>query len=467
MTHSGDEDDPFFEPSREEAPRTVLSPRPGGRAPEGRRETVSYQEDQPDEGLGVLEAEETRPGVNSLVDAAAELFDLVVYLRAQTQPLETASLRRKALALIKAFERDAAETDEDRRIVRAAKYAITVTLDDAVYATPWGLTSGWASAPLVGASEEEQQGGDHFFVLLEQAERDPRRFANLLEFMYLCISLGFMGRFRHEGRGRVEQLEAYRKRVFALIDRNRDGLADTLALRWKGIETQRKPIRELIPTWLAAALSVLVVAGLFSAFFYLINVDSDRAIAAVGAMPPLTEPDEEGNPQRAAIQIVPYNPPEPLPKVKPRKKQDNEVFKEFLAEEIAEKLVEVPDDSSPGEVHIRLLGGVMFDHGQDKIKAGYQPTLERVAEALNNRDGDVVIEGHTDSTGSDATNYKLSEKRAKAVSRYMAPFLIAPERVLIDPKGEAEPIANNKTKEGRARNRRVEIVLKTSAEAAQ
>jgi OOP family OmpA-OmpF porin len=69
----------------------------------------------------------------------------------------------------------------------------------------------------------------------------------------------------------------------------------------------------------------------------------------------------------------------------------------------------------------------------------------------------VIATGHTDSVGTDAYNQKLSVRRADAVKKYLVSKGIADNRIQIEGKGESQPVADNKTDDGRAKNRRVQI----------
>jgi outer membrane protein OmpA-like peptidoglycan-associated protein len=101
---------------------------------------------------------------------------------------------------------------------------------------------------------------------------------------------------------------------------------------------------------------------------------------------------------------------------------------------------------------------VHFDFDKNSIKKIYMPVLDQHAAYLNEHPpSSVVVEGHTDSMGSDAYNQKLSERRANAVRDYLIQKGIASSRIQVAGFGEKRPIDDNKTAEGRAMNRRAEL----------
>ncbi|HEY6880258.1 MAG TPA: OmpA family protein [Polyangiales bacterium] len=110
---------------------------------------------------------------------------------------------------------------------------------------------------------------------------------------------------------------------------------------------------------------------------------------------------------------------------------------------------------------ITLSGGVLFASGKSELLPSAQAKLTEVANALtqNSPEATIVVEGHTDAQGSEAFNLDLSTRRAQAVRDYLAGHGVAPERIRAEGLGFSRPVADNKTAEGRANNRRVEIVV--------
>ncbi|VUZ27510.1 Uncharacterised protein [uncultured Comamonas sp.] len=107
---------------------------------------------------------------------------------------------------------------------------------------------------------------------------------------------------------------------------------------------------------------------------------------------------------------------------------------------------------------VTFAADAFFDFDKAVLKPEGKAKLDDVASKVGGINLEVIIAvGHTDSVGSDAYNQKLSVRRAEAVKAYLVNKGIDKSRVYTEGKGEAQPVADNKTKEGRAKNRRVEI----------
>lgn len=112
------------------------------------------------------------------------------------------------------------------------------------------------------------------------------------------------------------------------------------------------------------------------------------------------------------------------------------------------------------ELTLNMPGNITFQTGSAGIKADFYPVLDSVAEVLREyRKTLIEIMGHTDSTGSEASNLELSRQRAASVSGYLRSRGVITERILTAGFGEQYPIASNDTAEGRQANRRVELRL--------
>jgi len=106
------------------------------------------------------------------------------------------------------------------------------------------------------------------------------------------------------------------------------------------------------------------------------------------------------------------------------------------------------------------VGEAYFDFDKAHLKPGAEDVLRDAVRTLkDNPSVHAEIAGHTDSIGSDAYNMKLSERRAEAVKRYLVEQGIDASRLDVRGYGESHPIADNKTKQGRAQNRRAEIIV--------
>ncbi len=109
---------------------------------------------------------------------------------------------------------------------------------------------------------------------------------------------------------------------------------------------------------------------------------------------------------------------------------------------------------------LNMPSGITFAYDSANVQPQFRPTLDKVADVLRDYDQTYIdVYGHTDSTGSDAYNQGLSERRASAVASALAGRGVQSARIGTRGFGETQPVASNETEEGRAENRRVEIKI--------
>ena len=110
---------------------------------------------------------------------------------------------------------------------------------------------------------------------------------------------------------------------------------------------------------------------------------------------------------------------------------------------------------------LRMPSDVTFASNQSNIDTRFYATLDDVAGVLNRYDQSTVdIVGHADSDGADDYNLNLSRQRASSVAQYLVSRNLLADRVYVDGKGETAPVATNATSDGKAQNRRVEILIR-------
>ncbi|MDX8346871.1 type IVB secretion system protein IcmH/DotU [Cognatiyoonia sp. IB215446] len=447
-------DDPFAEPS--DTDKTVIRPNPAGRrtapqvatpaaspspAPAG---VVPKAQAGPDVAIGTVAT-----GLNPLNAAASSLFLLVGRIRNRAQHGNPGQLRESVVTQIRSFENKALQAGVPAQSVKIARYAICATIDDVVLNTPWGGQSIWAQQSMVGTFHKETHGGDRFFDLLEHLEKEPAQNRDLLEFLYMCLSLGFEGRLRVENRGPEKHL-SIRDGLARLIRAHRGPVERDLAPRWKGIAVAHRPVSAWMTIWLITGLTVGAVSLAFFGFSLALSSDTERLRGQLSAL-------NFGGP----IELARVAPPPPPPPPTPQQVQEVVKVETFLAPEIEQGLVDVIDQGNV--LTVRVAGNGLFGSGSDVLEPDFVPVIDRIAAALNDESGRIIVAGHSDNipinTARFPSNLFLSLARATSVMDKISRSLDDPGRISAEGRADAEPIARNDTPEGRAQNRRIEVIL--------
>lgn len=459
--------DPFEEDNDSE--RTVIRPNPGGKRPAAPPQrsagptpfgNTAAAAEQSSYGVpGGNAPAAARPstdatvialtGMNQLTALATPLLSLISRIRNRAQHMDPDKLRESVVAEVRAFENAALKAGIDAQKVKVARYALCATLDDVVLNTPWGGQSTWAQQSMVGTFHRETVGGDRFYDLLARLEEDPTNNIDMLEFVYMCLSLGFEGRLRVEQGGPDKHLQI-RNTLARIIRGQRGEVERDLSPRWKGVLRPYQPLSAWRPVWIAIGAMAAIMALTYGGFAWALGRQSSAVLDQIAAV-------DSGE---VATMLRRAPPPPPPP---PQQEQVDNValLSSFLAPEVAAKVVSVFQKGNT--ITVRMAGVGMFGSGSDALKEQFIPIINRVGEALKNEKGHIVIVGHSDSSkvggGRFKSNDELSQARADAVLKMLAPVVGDPSRIIAEGHGDKEPIADNGTKEGRATNRRIEILV--------
>ena len=141
---------------------------------------------------------------------------------------------------------------------------------------------------------------------------------------------------------------------------------------------------------------------------------------------------------------------------------------EEVKQEVKGAKVERVGEGEDAKVNITFDSGFLYDVDKSELKPDTIANLNKLAEIMQKYpDTNILVEGHTDSTGKDDYNMKLSEKRAKSVQNYLTQQKVDSSRMTVKWYGETKPIASNDTEEGKKQNRRVEISIEANDKLKQ
>ena len=444
-------DNPFIEP--EDSERTVIRPMPGGRRGAAADLPVGVAEPPPRLAAAAVSAdgvETLAMGLSPLVAAAASLLQLMIRLRNTVNQPDPGDLRERAVQAMRRFEQQSRDSGVPIELLRPAHYALCASLDDVVLNTPWGSTGVWDARSLVSTFHQEVRSGERFFDLLTQMRQNPGRFLPVIELMYLCMSLGFQGRYRLSPRGPAE-LDRLREETYALILRQRQLAEPELSPHWKGLAAPYRGARPTVPVWVGASVALAILAGLFIWFSTTLNASSDSLFARLLNAPPDHMP--------AIARVAPVVPVPPAAQPAPAA---TDPLCDFLKPEVDQGLVSVV--CTPPTPLVRIKNRGMFASGSATVEARFFPLLDRIANGLKDEPGQVQIVGYTDNQPirnnlKFPSNFQLSLARAEAAKAIIDRKIGDPSRTAAEGRGESDPLAPNSTAEGREENRRIEIVL--------
>ncbi|RUR40137.1 type IVB secretion system protein IcmH/DotU [Vreelandella populi] len=213
--------------------------------------------------------------LNPLVDAASSLLGMVVRVRQLDSAGDVERLYRQVVDEIAAIEIELTEQGYDRATLLAYRYVLCSFIDEAVMGMPWGRQSKWAEHSLLTRFHNETWGGEKVFSILARLQQEPQRYRDMLAFIYLCLCLGFEGRYRVMSHGRDE----YEQIVRALGDQLsslEQPAEDTLTQPLKNVVQGRSQRTASFPTWGIFALFTLAMVAVYLGFSWSLDQQAEQ-----------------------------------------------------------------------------------------------------------------------------------------------------------------------------------------------
>ena len=387
---------------------------------------------------------------NPLLAAAANLLILFGRLRTGMVEMQAVPLMEHVSREIDQFERNAIQAGADPHEAQVGKYALCGTADDIVQNLPGTDRGVWVQYSMVARFFNKRDSGVGFFQEAEKAMQAPgQRFA-LLELMLVCMSLGFEGQYRTLPNGSVE-LSRIRAAIYETLRRVKPRPDEDISVNWTAVPLKGKRRFGGLPLWIYASIAAVLLVSVFAGLSTLIARDGSAVVATLNEMHPNAANISLVRPEVTITPFVAENDTTQLDRIAAG-----------LAPQIADGSVEVGERGNA--IFVRVGNALLFGSGSANLKPEFEPLAGEIGAVLEQEPGPIKVEGYTDgrpmgTTGRYKNNQELSEARATVVTNKLLEYLSDPERIEIVGRGPSDPIGDNQTAEGRAKNRRVEILI--------
>jgi type VI secretion system protein ImpK len=406
------------------------------------------------QGPAIAIDELVAPNENPILRSAGPLLLLLGRLRVALARASFSNLMEIVADSIKFFEKDIRSAGISEAHANAAKYIICATADDIVQNIPTEDRHVWTQYSMLSRFFGERIGGVRFFDELTRLKQDPLLNYDVLELQHTCLSLGFQGIHRTSAGG-ISALQQIQRDLYETLRRVRPKVYRELSPHWQGQKLPLRMARTLVPWWGVLGLVGLFLFGTYFVFLYWLTGGADVAANSVVSL--------LGRDKLSFERKAPPAPPPVIPPPEPDRITQLQRICNAMAPEVVAQKVNV--EQTANQITVRIGNVLLFNSGVATVLDQFKPIGDRIVATLDKEDGYIKIIGHTDNSpiGSDRvrfpSNYALSVERAKNVAALFKPGLTNPDRLQTEGKGETSPVADNKTSEGRAKNRRVEIVI--------
>ncbi len=380
-------------------------------------------------------------GLNPILAEANGILSMVGQIRSTASHSDVLFLKETLAQKLRDYENRLRQHNVELETIDTARYCLCCSIDEAVLNTHWGSQSTWSHDSLLSSFYSSSQGGEAFFKHLDNALSQPESQLDLLELMYVCLSLGFVGQYRLEKNG-LENHRRLRKQIMSILKSYGRGTAKEMSVNIDKRTLSGSQMSERAPLWVVCSVTLAILVCVFMYLSYDLNSASNRTFSNLVN---LIQPDRQVSSAELESKVQPVA----------------DRISMYLATEMNKGLVTV--EALPDRVRISLKAQDLFESGSADVVAYIQPVVSKIARTLEATEGKILVTGHTDDnpifTSKYPSNWHLSLARATAMSDQLIANSGLEGRVLPEGLGDARPLVENTSSDNRALNRRIEIDL--------
>ncbi len=215
--------------------------------------------------------------INNLVDAATPLLGLVLRVKQLSNYSDVPQLYVRVRDEIAAIIAEVQTQGYSKSNQLAYRYCLCSFVDEAIMGTPWGAHSVWAERSMLSIYHDETWGGEKFYTILSRTLMDPEKYHELLEMIYLFLSLGFRGKYGVQFEGDAER-QTIIKKLHHVLRQLRGEAPDELIDRTANVSSRKYQLNDGFPLWGIWAIAGVVSIVAFSLYQYRLNLITENVI---------------------------------------------------------------------------------------------------------------------------------------------------------------------------------------------
>ncbi|CAH1558298.1 type VI secretion system protein TssL, long form [Vibrio rotiferianus] len=380
-------------------------------------------------------------GSNPVLAEANGILSIVAQIRATATHSDIHHLKESLAQKLRDYENRLRQQEVSLETIDIARYSLCCVIDEAVLNTNWGGQSAWSHDSLLSSFYSSSKGGEAFYENLKKCMDTAESNLDLLELMFVCMSLGFVGQYRLEQNG-LESHRRLRKQVTSIL--KNFGRCNNIEWAYDPTEsvTSGSQSAESAPIWVLCSVTAAILVCVFMYFNHALNAASNKTFSNLMN---LVSKDQSIISTSTIINTKPIA----------------EKISVYLSTEIEKGIVSV--DSLQDRVRITIKAQDLFESGSADLVEYIDPIIFKIGQTLESVEGKIVITGHTDDkpifTSKFPSNWHLSLARATALTDRLLDSGALKSRVIPEGVGDARPLVENDSESNRSINRRIEIDL--------